>query len=803
MTSAPLSSPLRLVGRDQDLDRVRHALEDVGVVELLGPAGVGKTGLAAELARHERALGRAVYTASAPELEGSAAHLAPLLLALERDASQRPSPGLLVIDDAQRHPERVRALAERLRLLAPEPHLLLVTRRSLAISAARTVELGPLEPAFASQLLVRRARDSTGLAMDESERDAIAQIVEATGGLPHALEVAARRLRVLSPSALAARLSGQPDTALAGATARVLELASPEDVEALAALAAFQGPFDADDAEALLAALAMHGPEERLLSLRDQSLVQRGDAGSLFVLAPIGASARRALPPPRRESIDAVYASVIAAQSDPRAADLRRALGLSIDAPLLARLSTRLLEATGQRGASDEELALLERAQRLTEGTPAALEAAKARAHALGRASAPFAVDALRALVLACEAAGDLAGSAEALAAMADEHFKAFRMVEARVAWERARQRMEASGDHHGALRVTHRLAALHGSIGQTSRAEELLEQSAAEATRLGSAQMLAQVTASLGTIALQRGEPAVAARRYAEAAACARALGLLRLEAVSVGYRALAELVRGEPDAASGLAAHAAELARGAGHERAVGLFTLVLAASLAELGRIERARQLVPKALAPLAGVFAAVGDVLAGVVDLAEARAALEAGEAERAFGRTMVLTQRIALARRVRVEGGASPDLPHMVDISDDLRITLRYVEERAQAVMSMMKNNARLEGGGRSVLGVAPGAVRFRFRGDTTSLVSRPLLARLLWVLTQRSLGGQRASSEDLVTAGWPDEKLTHRAGRTRLYVALGELRKLGLRDVIRSGPRGYALDVPIEIDLIG
>jgi hypothetical protein len=34
-------------------------------------------------------------------------------------------------------------------------------------------------------------------------------------------------------------------------------------------------------------------------------------------------------------------------------------------------------------------------------------------------------------------------------------------------------------------------------------------------------------------------------------------------------------------------------------------------------------------------------------------------------------------------------------------------------------------------------------------------------------------------------------------------VALGELRKLGLRDVIRSGPGGYALDVPIEIDLIG
>jgi hypothetical protein len=808
MAYAPLSSPLRLVGRDQDLDRLRHALEDVGIVELLGPAGVGKTVLAAELARHERTLGHAVLMGSAAELEASGAGLDPLLSSLERDAWQRARGApLLVIDDAQRDPQRAGALADRLRVLVPDVRLVLATRRSLAIAGARSVDLAPLAPAFASQLLVLRARDGTGLAMDETDRDAIAQIVETTGGLPYAVELAARRLRVLGPSALAARLLGQPDAALAGATARVLELASAEDVEALAALAAFQGPFGTDDAEALLEAIAPRAsPEERLLSLRDQSLVQRGDGERLFVFPSFGVSARRALPPARRESIDAAYAAVIAARPHPRPADLQRALFLAIEAPLVARLSTRLVEALGQRAASSEELALLERAQLLTEGTPAALEAAKARAHALGRAHAPVAVDALRALALACEAAGDLAGSAEALAAMAEEHFKAFRMVEARVAWERARQRMQSSGDHHGALRVMHRLIALHASIGRLSEAESLAEETAGEAMRLGSASALAEVTASLGTLALQRGEPDVAEARYAESAARAQALGMPRLESVSLGYGALAALIRGAPDKAARLARHAAEGASAAGHGRALGLFTLVLAASFAELGRLDRARQLVPQALAPLVGVFGAVGDVLAGIVDLAEARVALEAGEAERAFGRALALAQRIARARALRVGVGASEDLPRMLDVSDDLRIVLRFVEARTHALMSATKKHASRDEVGetaRPLLGVAPGAVRFRFRGDTTSLASRPLLARLLWVLAQRSLGGQRASSEDLVAAGWPDEKLSHRAGRTRLYVALGELRKLGLRDVIRSGPRGYALDVPIEIDLIG
>jgi tetratricopeptide (TPR) repeat protein len=714
--------------------------------------------------------------------------------------------GLIVIDDAERIAKATIELVEAFRLLAPEARTLMVTRRALPIPGARLLELAPLAPAFAAQLLVARARSNAGLRMDEPDRDAIARIVEATGGLPQAIELAAMRLRVLSPTVLAAKLADERDGMLDRATDRALELASPDDVEALAALASFRGPFDSEEAETLLRAVSpASDAEARLLGLRDQSLLQRDDEGQLFVLGPFGASASRSLPPSRREALEAAFASVVARLPSARRADLQRALSTATEPGVLAALAARLVATLGQRAASVHELALLDRAQQRTEGTADALVAAKARAHARGRSNVPDAIDALRALVLACEGAGDLRGSAEALAAMAQEHYKAFRMVEARVAWERARQRLESIGEQRGALEAMHRLAALHGSIGQIAEAESLADRAASEATRLGAQSTVAEVTATLATIALQRGEPVVASARYADAAIRARALGMSRLEAVAIGYRAFAELVRGAPHEAAGLAAHAIELARAAGYVRAAGFFSLFSAVSLAELGRLEEAHRLVSEGLSHLDGVYAAVGDVLAGLVDLAEARAAIAAGEVDRAFGRMLGLTQRIARVRALRVGPGTSQDRPKMLDVSDDLRIVLHLVESRLEAIAPTFRERARRDGvvsPPRPRLGVAPGGVRFRFAGsEPISLVARPLLARLLWLLTQRALEERSVPSEDLVAAGWPDERLPRRTGKTRLYVALAELRKLGLRDVIESQPEGYVLAAEVELDL--
>ena len=53
--------------------------------------------------------------------------------------------------------------------------------------------------------------------------------------------------------------------------------------------------------------------------------------------------------------------------------------------------------------------------------------------------------------------------------------------------------------------------------------------------------------------------------------------------------------------------------------------------------------------------------------------------------------------------------------------------------------------------------------------------------------------------DDLLAAGWPGERVLRDAGASRVYVALGTLRKLGLRDVIISRDGGYYLDPRVEV----
>jgi hypothetical protein len=59
------------------------------------------------------------------------------------------------------------------------------------------------------------------------------------------------------------------------------------------------------------------------------------------------------------------------------------------------------------------------------------------------------------------------------------------------------------------------------------------------------------------------------------------------------------------------------------------------------------------------------------------------------------------------------------------------------------------------------------------------------------------------SVDDLLAAGWPGERVLRDAGASRVYVALGTLRKLGLRDVILSRDGGYLLDPDVKIVIVG
>ena len=76
------------------------------------------------------------------------------------------------------------------------------------------------------------------------------------------------------------------------------------------------------------------------------------------------------------------------------------------------------------------------------------------------------------------------------------------------------------------------------------------------------------------------------------------------------------------------------------------------------------------------------------------------------------------------------------------------------------------------------------------------------LARLkeLGILDRQWVPAPPAESWDAVQeAGWPGERIMPTAGAHRVRVAVSTLRKLGLRDALRTVPEGYLLDPSLRV----
>ncbi len=237
--STVLPVPLTpLVGQEELVRKAVDLLsqEDVRLVTLTGPGGVGKTrvGLqvAAEWARestgdviwvplesltdHELVL---PAVAQALGLKGAG----PAPLAETVAARVRARPVLLLLDNF----EQVAAAADRVaNLVASSPGLnVLVTSRSaLNLRAEHELPVAPLpvpdptppvsvfalaaNPAV--ELFLRRAQAvQPGFALTLADADAVATICQQLDGLPLALELAAARVRVLPPRAMLGHLGNR------------------------------------------------------------------------------------------------------------------------------------------------------------------------------------------------------------------------------------------------------------------------------------------------------------------------------------------------------------------------------------------------------------------------------------------------------------------------------------------------------------------------------------------------------------------------------------------------------------------
>jgi predicted ATPase/DNA-binding SARP family transcriptional activator len=253
-----------LIGRDADLAVARALLDAHPLVTLVGPAGVGKTRLAIEVARAsgDAWLVRLDQAPVWPSL-GEAFGLSDATEAMVLDRL-RGLDALLVLDNCEQVADEVAAAVGRI----TGPRILATSQVRLGVDGEAVHPLAPLLPSESAALFTARA--AAQRPSFRADPDTVDTICRSLDGLPLAIELAAARAKALSADEIARRLSDRfallrdpasrrpsRSRALYAALEWSYDLLFPDDRRGLQALAAFTGGAPLDAAEAVLRALGV------------------------------------------------------------------------------------------------------------------------------------------------------------------------------------------------------------------------------------------------------------------------------------------------------------------------------------------------------------------------------------------------------------------------------------------------------------------------------------------------------------------------------------------------------------------
>ena len=312
----------RFIGRDEEVAQVRRLLSASRLVTLTGPGGVGKTRLAHRVGTQVGgAFPDGVWLVEVAELTD------PALLAVtvaetfglrQESVSEGPQTlatfladkqPLLVLDNCEHLVAACARLADTLLRACPRLHILTTSRQPLWIAAEVTLAVHPLSvpdpqtPLTAATLadyesatlfVDRAAAALPGFALTDANCGTIAALCRMLEGMPLAIELAAARLRALSPEQIVDRLadryqlltSGVRDSPPRQRSLRALvdwswELCTEPERTLWSRLSVFAGGLELDAAEAVCSGGDLD-PDmilDLIASLVDKSILLRVEAG--------------------------------------------------------------------------------------------------------------------------------------------------------------------------------------------------------------------------------------------------------------------------------------------------------------------------------------------------------------------------------------------------------------------------------------------------------------------------------------------------------------------------------------------
>lgn len=827
-------SNFTLIGRARDIAAVEAWLTDgsQAVMTLKGPGGAGKTTLARECMRRRGGpfvelepcrTDDDVLSAIARELETSA-DSAAVTARLEREQ-------LIVLDNA----EHVIDATRRMVLGFPEQCRVLVTSRErLGVSDELVWDLGALSEADARELFIQRATSVSSLFRDHPPSDdEVDQLVARIDRLPLALELAAFRTQMMSTSQINERLEERFDilknrhetkerhVSMDGCIEWSWELLDDDERMVLKQCAVFRSSFDLSLVEEVVSSTRWPGDVIETLVERSLLKMEPGEKPSFRLYAGVRRFLERregpdeeavvrlldrlATAPHEEDPWNVLHAFDLGIVVAPeRAASLivqaqpmlvgagfvrqlpellDRAIDAPIPDPLRARVLVSRASVAETFGEGDTER-WLKRAESLAGDDDAGLlvriHTSLQRAHRADRLGDHARAE--RHYAAAQRFLDSVAAPSTPVVVQLDtgRGFNALRLGEGARAlelFESARATAESADDATLIARCVSWIGRAQLCLGDRSAAVASLRRSRRlfESTDEVVALALAEQTLAF---ALIDDDPVMAIEMTKCAEASAVAAQWPQLIAALRAFRARVERVE---DAVVVIGAQLEKVRRSADHHDYCGSWLGLVVAHVRD-GDLATARLELESLIDAVDGRASAVErtwlDRYATALDVLQGHAPDGDDDFTRAAN---------AVASGSDVEESPFDD-PIARLVFDYCPTPLSLVAERV-STREGRRTLRVLDGGKRLVLP----------SGDEVDLSTRHLLRRLFLRICDAAEASTSVTSNDLIEAGWPDERMTFDSAQSRLYSAIRNLRKLGLEGEIVTKESGYAISADIDI----